>query len=633
MRLLETTVLPGLTLADPFMIASSHWTESDNGFRQLARVRPAAITLKTVSKREGGAGEPGIRAREKHRIFNTFASVVGLYVDGPKTQELWDIPTAFKNSQLARKILPDTKLGLSVLFGEEYATLYDQLDITLYSYVELNWKYTFRGLPVIALPKAVEEIHANLQQFLEVFKDLPRIVKIPAEVVELLPTELFASVRDLISRHSAGVLVTNSKRIRVPPSRLREQSPRELLSGVVIGDYLFLTTFHALRELSALRDTREHELKLIATGGITDIGAVVDALAAGADAVQLCTALDLRGIQVVELLREQLHHLGEQVETLEEFRNRLRASSEAWYRIAALATSLEIDDDILYDTLRKNSQDIEATLEEAVKHDLQIDSIDTATKTSPEPIQDSHKYQFIIWKSNVGSYLLSQGCASHLRFTPIEIEDAKQFRRRLPDAHFQWDFAILPRSVVEHVLREGQNLLGQNSPEILAIVGCSTAELVGDTRRDLSSIEVVHHFSGVTSSAATERFLRERTVKRPPQFEDIVVDKLLPILRFWKGTNAILAKHPLTRIYSILCPHEVKSHWGPFWQSEEDLLLVCSRALKESSAGPTVIDQVRRVIEEIRNHLLKHSRQTTRGLVTGGFLAHCARLLGAKRIL
>lgn len=42
-------LLPGLRLSDPFMVASSHWTESEPLLKQLAKHRPSAVTLKTTS--------------------------------------------------------------------------------------------------------------------------------------------------------------------------------------------------------------------------------------------------------------------------------------------------------------------------------------------------------------------------------------------------------------------------------------------------------------------------------------------------------------------------------------------------------------------------------------------------------
>jgi dihydroorotate dehydrogenase len=48
---------------------------------------------------------------------------------------------------------------------------------------------------------------------------------------------------------------------------------------------------------------------MIATGGISDIGCVIDCLAAGAEAVQLCSALDHKELQVIGFLRQQLSEL------------------------------------------------------------------------------------------------------------------------------------------------------------------------------------------------------------------------------------------------------------------------------------------------------------------------------------
>ena len=46
---------------------------------------------------------------------------------------------------------------------------------------------------------------------------------------------------------------------------------------------------------------------LVASGGIIDIGSVIDSIAAGAEAVQLCSALDLRTLRTWRRMREELN--------------------------------------------------------------------------------------------------------------------------------------------------------------------------------------------------------------------------------------------------------------------------------------------------------------------------------------
>src|SRR5258708_10017463 len=50
---------------------------------------------------------------------------------------------------------------------------------------------------------------------------------------------------------------------------------------------------------------RESLPALVATGGIVDIGSVVDLMAAGASAMQVTSAIDLYGIHVLTLFRDQ----------------------------------------------------------------------------------------------------------------------------------------------------------------------------------------------------------------------------------------------------------------------------------------------------------------------------------------
>jgi hypothetical protein len=53
---LRVELLPNLSVRDPFMVASSHWTGTENALRQLVPFRPAAVTIKTTSEKSGGNG-------------------------------------------------------------------------------------------------------------------------------------------------------------------------------------------------------------------------------------------------------------------------------------------------------------------------------------------------------------------------------------------------------------------------------------------------------------------------------------------------------------------------------------------------------------------------------------------------
>src|SRR3990172_12141561 len=118
---LETTIIKGLSLRDPFIIASSHWTENESRFRTLATVNPAAITLKTTSQIKGGSGTPLGPGREMRALKNVFGNKFATYTDGPSDLELWELATTYQKTRMARRILPsDCIIGLSLLQNEDY---------------------------------------------------------------------------------------------------------------------------------------------------------------------------------------------------------------------------------------------------------------------------------------------------------------------------------------------------------------------------------------------------------------------------------------------------------------------------------------------------------------------------------
>src|SRR5262245_23706345 len=115
------------------MIASSHLTSSENSFRQLASVHAAAVTLKTTSELTGGDGKPGEgRERNKLRLRNPFGSTFAFYTDGPKQLEHWNLATTAEMTPVAKKLLPDSLIGLSVLAGEDYKLIGRDLDLKTY---------------------------------------------------------------------------------------------------------------------------------------------------------------------------------------------------------------------------------------------------------------------------------------------------------------------------------------------------------------------------------------------------------------------------------------------------------------------------------------------------------------------
>src|SRR5699024_2891250 len=111
----------------------------------------------------------------------------------------------------ARETLGDeTAIGLSVLQGEDYQDIVTVLDLSLFQYVELNWKYSFRNLPGKEVLARAGEIGADLDRFITTFHSLPRLIKFSRESLRFSNEEFFAQFLEVISQQSSGVIIANS---------------------------------------------------------------------------------------------------------------------------------------------------------------------------------------------------------------------------------------------------------------------------------------------------------------------------------------------------------------------------------------------------------------------------------------
>jgi dihydroorotate dehydrogenase len=203
---LETLLAPGLKLPDPFMIGSSHHTDNENALASLSNYVPAAVTLKTISNRQGGSGVIESRKRERVQLAYPGGNRLGTFTDGPKKYELWDAPTALGYIQKARHYFPATKLGLSIAEGENYLTIAKSLDLSSISYVELNWKYSFRDR---TFSDGAVLMRADLENFIQQFINFPILVKVPSELLPFLAREELYETYAFLAEHNCLLLVSN----------------------------------------------------------------------------------------------------------------------------------------------------------------------------------------------------------------------------------------------------------------------------------------------------------------------------------------------------------------------------------------------------------------------------------------
>jgi dihydroorotate dehydrogenase len=616
---LTTHITPRLTLRDPFMIGASHWTGSEASFRQLATYSPSAITLKTVSLLKGGDGT-AITSRRRIKLEDAHGNFFGVYVDGPQTIELIEPVTAYQLTKKVKDLLPQTAFGLSVLQGEDYQEVAKMLDLSDYSYVELNFKYSFRSVDFKSLPDFLSRIEDDLRRFLEVFRALPVLVKFSREATALVGLMDFGKTLEVISQAQAGVIIANSKRLRVPPSRTPTGILSELSEGVVVGEYLLFDTYNTIALLERACETHRLVLPIVASGGVVDIGGVVDVFAAGACAVQLCTAIDTLGVHVLPLFRQQLQRLGPDAGSLSDFVATLRADRSAWKEAATRAREFRVDEEKTVDA---------ALADDATVLDFIGDALVQECKDIPTPVWVTENdaipegMRFVLSMGSAASFLISSHIIEDCSCTPLLFDTAGDFCRKMADSAFEWDFALLPDSSLAYLSRQKQNALGARAPVVVGHALRSVFELVGSQGLGLKDVRHVYHFEGNSSRAALSQLLKACHPIPIPLWRS----KLLPLLQFWEEGSAILAKPPLTRIYGALSSKELKSKWGVVWTTSEPIMLAASRRFLERAGGEAVASAVRRKVEESRQGILANPERAARRARSEGFLRFCRKLL------
>lgn len=627
---MSVEVLPGLTLKDPFMIASSHRTESEGTFRKLQAVSPCAVTLKSTSSTEGGDGTHGFGQRQKMWLEDSAGNRFGQFTDGLKIKELLDIPTTYTLTQTAKKLLPDTVIGLSVMQGEPYGDIATHLNLADdYGYVELNLKYFFREISWDSVNDRLDELISDVKLFFEAFGSRPTLIKISREMTPFMRMSAMDALLDEICGNTAAIIISNSLRIRVPPSSGPSSRPElaELNSGVVVGEHLFLDTYDTIRSLSRRRLEQKPVPAIIASGGIIDVGGVVDVLAAGASAVQLCSALDQRGVHVLPLLRLQLAHLIGDAGSYSAFCAQL-VDEAVWKQAAGGARTFRV---IARDTVTSVFSDanrmnevIHATVQAEIADPISVGATEALRQEPPEGLN-------IIYSSgNLSTYLLAKACAESLGLEARNYLTCADFVEQLKDDTFQWDIGLLPASSLEYLRRNKAEMLGDRAPIQIVPVAKSVFELVG-TQQELTSIQRVYFFGGRSSRAALERLLREQGF-----FPDVHVlkgEELFSLLCCWQPANGILAKPPLSQLYGYCADQESSLAWRSIWSTSEDIVLVISRRFSQMECKGSALAALGKALEDERARLVESPEYALRRLKGFGYMSYLSKLLSGKELV
>jgi dihydroorotate dehydrogenase len=333
-----TSKVGTLKLPEPFWIASAHRTQSKSAIRSWRAIKPSALTLKTSMREAPKEEKPTVREQTFPRLPHLGLS---LYCDGPKNKEFLPYTKTAELLKYAVRMLPNTKVGISVVAGKEenYRELRGLCSDA--SFCELNLKYSFRvsyskegscffGTPenIGAAREFYERMFGELRRFLADFDGVPVFIKISRELAWLPGTSEFSDLLDVLASHNggAGLILTNSLKKDVPPFMADGREWR-WAGGVLCGEHLFEDTIQLIRRCYA--DTKKRNIPIVASGGMVGPTQILAALQAGAAAVQLCTIFDYRGLDYYHALcwnlEGRIENLG--LRSLSQYVDRLRQES------------------------------------------------------------------------------------------------------------------------------------------------------------------------------------------------------------------------------------------------------------------------------------------------------------------
>jgi len=603
------------------MVASSHLTANENSFRRLSEVAPSAVTLKTTSQKYGGDGKGG--GRRKVDLDGPGGVLTGAYTDGPKPLELWNLEATIQGTQDARRHLgADCAIGLSVLDKEDYVDLAKRLPLDEYQYVELNWKYALRDAEYADLPGKLDEARQDAERFAQAFSSKPLFLKLPREASPLIGTRQMSDLLGALDSRHIALIVANSRRAPVPLSRSRQSGkPDTLNQGVLVGDLLFLETYDLFRRLG----THRHIPALVATGGVMDIGSVIDLAAARAVAFQLASAIDAYGHQVLTLLRYQLETVLELLgaKSWTDASSAL-AGDEDIYRdlITSVRKMMRMPDDV---GTALNASELDPVVMTTLGQELQGPVPETWTK-KPDGHPPLDSVTFLVLPGNVSTSLLARRVAAELGLKELEMRSSSDFAGGVIDRSVNYGFAILQSEAIARLETE----LPENSsgrPVVLGEVARSCAELVGSAVAP-KDLRVIYYFPG-----SSFRPLIEKCRRAAPGAEFVPLDRsklLVPLLSAWNHEKGIIAKPPLSRIYGRLTPAPVAEHWNPLMTHCEPLRLIASKGLSDSEAGGEVIQLVCFHLYRERQNVLDSPQNAAHTLRSFGLAAYLNELLAYK---
>jgi len=288
-----------LSFTEPLGIASSHLTGSEKALDAILQQHPAFLTLKSTSQKHGsiGVGNRELRNLRKIGLQNSF------YSFGPYELELLNISRTKELVEYVRHNEQNIKLGISILASENLANILRALRNTKFDFIELNLKYaarenqdSFFSNPIIAIESFFDCLEKQVSECIENTKK-PIFIKLARDMPWIISVKFIRLISNLDKQNRIGFIIANSRRLIIPPDPekvielMKKKVSNNILYGALSGNVLFPETLTMIAEMRKLT-----EKPIIASGGIMSGSDVVLSMYLGANAVQVCTALNVRGL-------------------------------------------------------------------------------------------------------------------------------------------------------------------------------------------------------------------------------------------------------------------------------------------------------------------------------------------------
>jgi hypothetical protein len=247
-----------------------------------------------------------------------------------------------------------------------------------------------------------------------------------------------------------------------------------------------------------------------------------------------------------------------------------------------------------------------------------------AEEIKDRPAMDS--VSLLVLPGNVSTSLLSRRVAAELGLLEIRRRNASVFVNDVIAGSISYGFAILQPSAVAR-LQSGLPPDAPAYPTVLGEVAKSRSELVGSAERP-DKLRLIYHFPG-----ASFKPLIEQCTKAAPDAQLVPLDVsklLLPLLSAWSDEKAIIAKPPLSRIYSRFTPAAIREKWQPILEHDEGMQLAVSNALRELPEGLQMIHTVCSTLFKQRERILLDLDHSARDLRAYGLGEYLSELLAYK---